>query len=111
VDILICRPEEGAGTAAVGEADFREKEVFWMPGLDGTGPAGIGPMTGWGRGYCNPSLGAYGPAPVFGPAYWGPGYGRGFARGPGFGRGRGFRRGFGRGPGWRGAFPAWGRWY
>jgi len=23
-----------------------------MPGLDGTGPRGIGPMTGWGRGLC-----------------------------------------------------------
>ncbi|MBN2098939.1 MAG: DUF5320 domain-containing protein [Dehalococcoidia bacterium] len=23
-----------------------------MPNLDGTGPHGEGPMTGWGRGYC-----------------------------------------------------------
>ncbi|MDD4956813.1 MAG: DUF5320 domain-containing protein [Candidatus Omnitrophica bacterium] len=23
-----------------------------MPGFDGTGPAGVGPMTGGGRGYC-----------------------------------------------------------
>jgi len=23
-----------------------------MPGYDGTGPRGRGPMTGWGRGYC-----------------------------------------------------------
>jgi hypothetical protein len=23
-----------------------------MPGFDGTGPRGLGPMTGWGRGYC-----------------------------------------------------------
>jgi hypothetical protein len=23
-----------------------------MPGFDGTGPMGMGPMTGWGRGYC-----------------------------------------------------------
>lgn len=25
-----------------------------MPGLDGTGPLGGGPMTGWRRGRCNP---------------------------------------------------------
>lgn len=25
-----------------------------MPGFDGTGPEGRGPMTGGGRGYCNP---------------------------------------------------------
>ncbi|HNO08980.1 MAG TPA: DUF5320 domain-containing protein, partial [Methanoregulaceae archaeon] len=25
-----------------------------MPGLDGTGPRGGGPMTGWRRGRCNP---------------------------------------------------------
>lgn len=25
-----------------------------MPGFDGTGPAGMGPMTGGGRGLCNP---------------------------------------------------------
>ena len=25
-----------------------------MPGFDGTGPMGLGPMTGGGRGFCNP---------------------------------------------------------
>jgi hypothetical protein len=25
-----------------------------MPGMDGTGPMGMGPMTGGGRGWCNP---------------------------------------------------------
>jgi hypothetical protein len=25
-----------------------------MPGMDGTGPAGMGPMTGGARGWCNP---------------------------------------------------------
>ncbi len=25
-----------------------------MPGFDGTGPGGMGPMTGGGRGFCNP---------------------------------------------------------
>ncbi len=43
-----------------------------MPRLDGTGPWGRGPMTGWGRGFC------------------GMGSGRGFGRGLGrlFGWGR-----------------------
>ncbi|MDD4230097.1 MAG: DUF5320 domain-containing protein [Dehalococcoidales bacterium] len=27
-----------------------------MPGLDRTGPAGMGPMTGGGRGMCNPGV-------------------------------------------------------
>jgi hypothetical protein len=46
-----------------------------MPGGDGTGPAGLGPRTGRGMGYCS----GY-PA----PGYATPGFGR-------FGRGRGFR--------------------
>jgi hypothetical protein len=29
-----------------------KKEVFIMPGFDGSGPNGKGPMTGGGRGYC-----------------------------------------------------------
>ena len=51
-----------------------------MPGRDGTGPIGVGPMSGRGLGVC--SAGA-------------PGYGEG--RGLGFGRrgGRGYGRGFG----------------
>ncbi len=61
------------------------KEVKAMPGFDGTGPLGMGPMTGGGRGFCNP---------------WGWGGGRGwFGRGRGFGRGPGFGRGSGMG--WR----------
>lgn len=58
-----------------------------MPGFDGTGPAGMGPMTGGGRGFCSP---------------WGAG--AAFA-------GRGFGRGLGRGGGWgfgfRGSSPPW----
>jgi len=69
-----------------------------MPGFDGTGPAGMGSMTGWGRGFCNSSRTAYGPAPMFRPGY--RGYGQGFGQGrgfrgglgPGFGRGRGYGR-------------------
>ncbi len=79
-----------------------------MPGFDGTGPSGRGPMTGGGRGWCNPTspvprgYGAYRPPlaapapPVYGvrrPVYgrgrprWGPA--RGFRGGRGRGRGRG----------------------
>ena len=66
-----------------------------MPRGDGTGPTGMGPMTGRGAGYC---------AGNQAPGYANPVSGRGF--GPGFGRGRGigFGRGFGRG--WYAAPPA-----
>ncbi len=60
-----------------------------MPGGDGTGPAGMGPMTGRAAGYCA----GYGT-----PGFANPMGGRGF-------RGRGF---FGRGRGWRNRFYATG---
>ncbi len=68
-----------------------------MPGFDGTGPLGMGPMSGRGLGFCNP----YGRRFVWRNNPWG-------FRGFGFrGRfGRGFGRGLGRGFGWRGRF--WG---
>jgi len=71
-----------------------------MPGGDGTGPGGMGPMTGRAAGFCAgyPVPGYMNP--VGGRGYWG--WGRGF-RGGGFGRGRGF--------GWAGAgygMPAYG---
>lgn len=60
-----------------------------MPGFDGTGPAGQGPMTGRGMGYCGPSGN---------PGYARP-LGLGFRRGwGGRGRGRGFRNRFFYGP-------------
>lgn len=60
-----------------------------MPGENGTGPAGMGPMTGRGAGYCT---GYSTPRPA--NAVQGRGYGFGFGRGLGFGfRGnRGRRR-------------------
>ena len=66
-----------------------------MPGFDRTGPAGMGPMTGWGRGLCG-SRGYYGG----GQRYWG--YGRGYGRG----WGRGWRHRY-----WANAMPGWGRMY
>ena len=51
-----------------------------MPGRDGTGPLGEGPMTGGGFGYCTPA-GSETQLPVYGRL------GRG--RGLGLGRGRG----------------------
>ena len=45
-----------------------------MPGFDGTGPRGMGPMTGGGRGFCSPwGIGAvprgYGVSPGIGYGY------------------------------------------
>lgn len=64
-----------------------------MPRGDRTGPAGIGPMTGRGLGYC-----AGFPHPGF--MTGGGGFGRGWGRGMGWGRG------FGYGRGWAWAGPA-----
>lgn len=83
-----------------------------MPGGDGTGPMGMGPMTGRGAGYCagndvpgyaNPLPGRYARAipaedvyygsrvprtyQAYGPVY-GPRMGRGMGMGRGRGRGR-----------------------
>lgn len=55
-----------------------------MPGLDGRGPRGMGPMTGRAQGHCA--------LPASRPGY-STGYGRG--RGCGFGLGRGLGRGMG----------------
>ena len=69
-----------------------------MPGGDGTGPMGMGPMIGRAAGFCA----GYGM-----PGYMNPIPGRGY--GMGFGRGRGFwGRGGGRGRGFWGR--GWGAW-
>jgi len=52
-----------------------------MPGYDGTGPRGTGPMTGGGRGFCAVPLGGR-----FLRRGWSSGFGRPFGV---FGRGRG----------------------
>ena len=57
-----------------------------MPGFDGTGPQGQGPMTGGGRGYC--AVPANAATRPFG--------------GRGRGRGRGWGRGWGLGRTWSG---------
>jgi hypothetical protein len=56
-----------------------------MPGGDGTGPAGMGPMTGRAAGYC---------AGYAVPGYMNPITGRGFGFGFGRGGGRGRRNRF-----------------
>ena len=61
-----------------------------MPGGDRRGPAGYGPRTGRGLGYCS----GY-DSPGFTKP--GPGMGRGFRRGPSRGMRRGFNFGFARG--------------
>lgn len=72
-----------------------------MPGGNGTGPAGMGPMTGRGAGLC---------AGYAVPGYANPVGGRGLGMGFGGGRGIGRGRGFGRGFGWTGigyGVPVW----
>jgi hypothetical protein len=74
-----------------------------MPAGDGTGPMGMGPMTGRAAGYCA-GFGA--------PGYANPVRGRGF--GMGWGRGGGWGGGWGRGRGWRNMYyatglPGWAR--
>lgn len=68
-----------------------------MPGFDGTGPRGMGPMTGGGRGFCNPYGSFYGMAPRYGFAWGGRGggFGRGMGRGRGIGRGMGYPYAYG----------------
>ena len=51
-----------------------------MPGFDGTGPRGMGPMTGWGRGFCAVPLNDAGNRPYRGRGFYGRGGGRGFGR-------------------------------
>ena len=60
-----------------------------MPRGDGTGPGGMGPMTGRAAGYC-----AGNTAPGYANSWGGRGMGYGFGRGAGWGRGMG--------RGWRG---------
>jgi hypothetical protein len=109
-----------------GNFENTEKEVISMPLGNGTGPAGMGPMTGRAAGFCagypvpgymNPALGRAGfygaGAPAVGP-YGAGSYGYGMPYGGygnpwlrrGFGFGRGFGRGWGRGRG-RGRFGYW----
>jgi hypothetical protein len=72
-----------------------------MPRGDGTGPAGMGPMTGRGGGYCTGSGG-----PGFDTAGGRGFFGRGWGAGPGLGSGgRGFCRWF-----FSTGLPAWNRW-
>jgi hypothetical protein len=105
---------------------FLGKEVIDMPLGDGTGPTGLGPMTGRAAGFCagylvpgymNPAVGRagfYGAGmPAIGP-YGAGSYGYGMPYSGwgnpwlrrGFGFGRGFGRGWGRGRG-RGRFGYW----
>ena len=128
-------PGQVEGLAGLGGRPFRQKvnnfenvgkEVINMPFGDGTGPAGMGPMTGRAAGFCagypvpgymNPAggragfygagiptvgpygAGAYGYGASYGVPYagWGnPWLRRGFGFGWGFGQGRGRGRGRGR---------------
>jgi hypothetical protein len=84
-----------------------------MPALDGTGPAGMGPMTGGARGWCNPysplyigarfaPYGLYGAPYAYRPPYGFWPYGR-YPAAYGAGRPRWGQLGFwGRGMAWGG---------
>ncbi len=77
-----------------------------MPRGDGTGPMGMGPMTGRAAGYC-----AGYSVPGFMNPYGGRGRGMAWGRGGGLGLGMAWRRGWGGGGAW--AYgpppaPAWG---
>ncbi len=63
-----------------------------MPGFDGTGPMGMGAMTGGARGQCKPNY------QLSGPVGFRPGQGRGG------GRGRGYRNMY-----WATGLPGWRR--
>ena len=65
-----------------------------MPGGDGTGPAGMGSMTGRAMGFCAGYAGPGYAYPAGARGYFGRGRGRGFGRGYGRGYGRG-RAGYG----------------
>ena len=96
-----------------GNLENTEKEVISMPFGNGTGPAGLGPMTGRAAGFCagfpvpgymNPVMGRAGfygsglPAVrPYGTGLYSAGYGGRVT--PWFRRGFGFGRGFGRGGG------------
>jgi hypothetical protein len=85
---FVCNPPPGI---------ILKKEEIVMPGFDGSGPMGAGPMTGGSRGLCNPANAGFN-------LQFGRGYGRGMglrrgfrggagagiAAGPGYGRGFGF---------------------
>ena len=74
-----------------------------MPGFDGTGQLGQGPMTGRGLGPCGQGYRAapYTPYSAYGARYGaGYGFGRGYGAGYGFGRGYGAGRGYGYGRRW-----------
>ncbi len=71
-----------------------------MPGLNGTGPTGAGPMTGGRRGLCGTTGQGYRSQPLGSGMNFNRGMGRGFGRGFGNGYGMGMTRGFGRGRSW-----------
>ena len=66
-----------------------------MPRGDGTGPAGMGPMTGRAAGYCAGFLVAGFMNPIPGRGFRGRGRGFGWGRGRGWGRGWRHRMGSG----------------
>lgn len=100
--VLAGEPDRAEKAASAGDKETNNKPIkggTTMPRGDGTGPMGMGPMTGRAAGFC---------AGYNMPGYMNPVFGRGF----GMGRGGGWGRGGGRG--WRRQFyatglPGWAR--
>jgi hypothetical protein len=85
-------------TITKNSTEFFFKRRHTMPRGDGTGPMGMGQMTGRATGYC---------AGYAMPGFMNPTLGRGRGMGYGRGAGRGFGRGMGWGRGWAApAYPA-----
>jgi hypothetical protein len=128
------KPGEVKGLAGVQGVPVRQqqveslestgKEVSHMPFGDGTGPVGLGPMTGRAAGFCagfpmpgymTPVMGRAGfygsgmtAAKPYGPVLYGYGLPYGVRVTPWFRRAFGLGRGFGRGRGrGRGGFGCW----
>ena len=82
-----------------------------MPGGDGTGPMGLGPMTGRAAGYCAgyPAPGFMNPIPGRWAGYPAPAYGYGAAPAYGYGVAPGYGYGYGMAPGYFRPRPMWGR--
>lgn len=92
----------GSQGQLISKTKYNKRKEAVMPAGDGTGPAGMGPMTGRAAGYCAgyPVPGYANPIPV---------RGLGFGRGRGFGFGRGLGLGFRGGRGSFGGFrTGWG---
>ena len=55
--VLLLTYAQNGGMMNAERAKPERKEAVRMPARDGTGPLGMGPRTGWGRGWCRSGRG------------------------------------------------------